>query len=384
MPWMCSSHIFLIFRFMNGLSTEYINSCARQLGAKRLRLELPWESGIVDSVLSRPKSLIPKPEWVEFPRQAEDCAFEPSRPTKLDRYSARAYLSDISWVAAENKKLNLALQCWKVIVLDSTSHTSLGRTLMYCLELGRSEDYIWQVIHDVFSQKSQSTLKSRAASLLAFGRWKKCSTSAEFSGIFPITETMAYDYLCELRSLHAAPSKGRRFLEAIGFAKGLLGADVDPILNSSRVRGVAFGSETIPTKKKDPLTCDQLVALEKMAFHGRGPDSIFAGYVCFLVHCRLRWSDGQHCINEPTVDVTAGRGFVEAALYHHKTAKKRRTHILRLLPVAGVIPGLSGLDWASEWLEKRSKAGLQASMSRPVMPAPVAGGRLDEVAVDCI
>ena len=361
---------------MNGLSTEYINSCARQMGSKRLRLELPWEKDPLDLVFSsKPKPIVPKPEWVEFPLQKNSSGVDLQKPTRLDRYNVKAHLSDISWVAAENQKLNLALQCWKVIVLDSTSNTALGRTLMQCIELGRSEDYIWQVVNDAFSQKSQSTLRSRAASLLAFGRWKRCSVSAVSTGIFPISENMAYDYLCELRNLKAAPSKGRRFLEAVGFAKGLLGADVDSILTSSRVRGVAFGTDATPVKKKDPLTCEQLVSLEKLACFGEGPESIFAGYICFLVHCRLRWSDGQHCISEPSVDLTNGRGFLEAALYHHKTAKKRRTQVIRLLPAAGVIPGLSGLNWASEWLRKRAQVGLQASMSRPTMPAPVAGGQ---------
>ena len=61
-------------------------------------------------------------------------------------------------------------------------------------------------------------------------------------------------------------------------------------------------------------------------------------------------------------------------MYHHKTAKKQRTHVVRLLPVAGVVPGLTGLDWVSAWLEHRAKAGLCASMSQPTMPCPVSGG----------
>ena len=54
------------------------------------------------------------------------------------------------------------------------------------------------------------------------------------------------------------------------------------------------------------------------------------------------------------MDLTEGHGFLEAALYHHKTSRKRRTNVVRLLPVAGVLPGISGLNWASEWLKKRN------------------------------
>ena len=379
MPWWFSFCALLVLEVMNGVSTEYINSCARQLGAKRLRLELPWECAPLDAVFSRKKTTIPRPDWVVFPVQMLDSAELSSRPTRLDRYNTRLHLSDISWVAAENKKHNLALQCWKVIVLDSTSHTSLGRMLMHCIEVGKTEDYIWQVVADAFSQKSTSTLKSRAASLLAFGRWKRSTIIGERHGVFPISEELANEYLCELRRLHAAPSKGRRFLEAVGFSKGLLGAEVDSVLTSARVKGVAMGSASVPVKKKSPFSCEQVILLERIAFYGEGPESIFAGYICFLVHCRLRWSDGQHCIKEPELDVTDSRGFLEASLYHHKTAKKRRTQVVRLLPVAGVIPGLSGLNRAAEWLRKRLQAGLQASMNKPTMPAPIAGGEWSKV-----
>ena len=44
---------------------------------------------------------------------------------------------------------------------------------MQCIELGKGDDYIWQVVRDAFAHKSTATLKARSASLLAFGRWKK-------------------------------------------------------------------------------------------------------------------------------------------------------------------------------------------------------------------
>ena len=114
-----------------------------------------------------------------------------------------------------------------------------------------------------------------------------------------------------------------------------------------------------------------------MATFCKGQEAIFAGYVCFIIHCRLRWSDGQHCINEPTLDIdpSSGRGFLEAALYHHKTANKQRAHVVRLLPVAAVIPGLTGYNWAEHWLKKRSDMDMKGSMRQPMMPAPMSDGK---------
>lgn len=191
-------------------------------------------------------------------------------------------------------------------MLDSTQHTDLGRLLMQCIEHGRSEDYIWQVVSDTFCNKATATLRARSASLLAFGRWKKTAIGMDHQGIFPISEVMAYDYLCDLRRLRAAPSKGKRFLEAVGFSKGLLGASVDEVLKSARVKGVATcGNSTVPVKKI-PLTVQQLIFLEKLAMIGHGQESVFAGYICFIVHCRLRWSAGQHCIKEPVAGLLGG------------------------------------------------------------------------------
>ena len=360
---------------MNGLSTEFIDSCARELGAKRLRLQLPWEGSSWETAFTNKlPAVICKPDWVDFPTSDPVPTVPAVGRAKLDRFNARRHLSEVSWVGAENQKHNLALQCWKVIVLDSTGHTELGRLLMRCIEIGKSDEYIWQVIADAFSNKSTATLKARASSLLAFGRWKRALGLGSAEGVFPATEEVVYEYLCDLRRMHAAPSKGKRFLEALGFAKGLLGADVEKTLSSARVRGVALGATPIPAKKKDPFTVEQVKVLERLAMFGTGQDAIFAGYLCFIIHCRLRWSDGQHCIREPYIDVHEGRGFIEAALYHHKTAMKRRTHVVRLLPVAGFVPGLTGLDWVSAWLEHRAKAGLRASMSEPTMPCPVSGG----------
>jgi hypothetical protein len=245
---------------------------------------------------------------------------------------------------------------------------------MKCIELGRDDEYIWQVVADAFAHKSTSTFEVPCIFLVVLWQMETCNWTWLTGGIFPVTEETVYEYLCELRRMHAAPSKGKRFLESLGFAKGLLGAEVDSVITSARVRGVALGFVPVPSKKKDPFSVEQVMVLERIATHGSGQEAIFAGYMCFIIHCRLRWSDGQHCTSEPQLDVHEGKGFVEAALYHHKTAQKKRTYVIRLLPVAGVVPGLTGLDWVSAWLDGRSKHRLRASMTQPTMPCPISGG----------
>eukprot|EP00438_Fugacium_kawagutii_P012880 Skav209930 [mRNA] locus=scaffold1253:288684:290711:+ [translate_table: standard] len=358
------------------MDSSRFDSLARSLGAKRLKIELPWDQEPLKSIfgVSSQLSVVRAPEWVELPTSSSSQDVPQSSVIVVDRFNAKRHLSEVSWAVSEDAKLNNALQMWKVIVLDSTNHTKLGATLMQCIQAGKDEDFIFQIVSDVFNCKATSTLRSRASSLLSFGRWKRAINSDRVPGLFPITEQLAYDYLCELRRTKAASSKRTRFLEAVGFAKGLLGADVQSVLDSARVKGVAYGGFHNVTKKKNPLSVQQLAFLERMAMEHVGPEGIFAGYVCFIVHCRLRWSDGQYCAAEPWVDISEGRGFIEASLYHHKTAKKRRRQIGRLLPVAGVLPGISGLLWAVEWLQHRKELNVQASREVPTMPAPIAAG----------
>ena len=96
------SSVVLLLVAMNNLSTEFIDSCARELGAKRLRLQLPWELPPLDTVLSSKKpAIISKPEWVEFPLQGSLSVSSVSKTAKLDRFNARRHLSDVSWVGQE-------------------------------------------------------------------------------------------------------------------------------------------------------------------------------------------------------------------------------------------------------------------------------------------
>ena len=76
-------------------------------------------------------------------------------------------------------------------------------------------------------------------------------------------------------------------------------------------------------------------------------------------------------LREPSLDLKDGNGFLDAELYSHKTIAAMQ---FRLLPVVGVLPGLSGLVWAEGWLQNRRRRGMQASWEVPLQPAPMAWG----------
>ena len=163
-----------------------------------------------------------------------------------------------------------------------------------------------------------------------------------------------------------------RFLESLAFAHHMLGADVGASLMSPRLKGAVVSPVVVP-KKKVPLALWQVAAMENIAINGSGQEAIFAGYVCFVMHARLRWSDGQYCQAEPYLDLHHGSGYLESELYHHKNAGRQKQS-KRLLPAACCIPGIFG-DWATPWLQNRLEAGLQARPGMPTMPAPLSSGQ---------
>ena len=149
---------------MSSLTGESIDSFARQLGAKRLRLEFPWEQQPLKDVFSgfsSEISVFQPPDWIDQPpvKLSTAASVGATDEKHFGFKHARMRLSQISWTGSENKRLHFALQCWKVIVLGSTTHTSLGRKLLDYSELERSEDEIYEVLQDVFSRKATKTLR---------------------------------------------------------------------------------------------------------------------------------------------------------------------------------------------------------------------------------
>ena len=246
----------------------------------------------------------------------------------------------------------------------------MGRQIARAMRGEDSPQTVEQILSDALAGKSLSTLRARASSLMAFGRWKK---SLDVSAtLLPISEEQAYAYVKELRELNAPRTKPGRFLESIAFAYHMLGAEVDGAMNSPRIKGAVVVPVVIP-KKKEPITVKQMAFLENLAIDDSGQLGIFAGYCCMILHMRLRWMDGQFCQQEPFLDLFEGRGFLECRPYHHKNAGRQK-HSRRLLPAACNIPGITGQDWATIWLSHRADHGLNAQPGVPTMPAPLADG----------
>ena len=229
-------------------------------------------------------SIIPSPAWPVLPAlPAADSDFEDrSWSEVVPPWEPRAAkwlkssLHSSSWVDVLDHKRSAALERWKVLVMSSGEATALGRSI---LEAQRSEDpaAVDASIADAFHRKATSTLRTRAASLLMFCRWRATEGGTTTAGIFPLDEPTVYNYVAHLRSTKAPRTRAPRFLEALGFAKGVLGAEVQNILDSARIRGAAEGSAEVTVKKAPPLTGAQVKFLEWFAATAEGQEAVFVG-----------------------------------------------------------------------------------------------------------
>ena len=119
--------------------------------------------------------------------------------------------------------------------------------------------------------------------------------------------------------------------------------------------------------QRRPLTVVQVQSLETALAHCKlsSRDAAFTGFVLFMLHTRMRFSDAMSAMEEPRIVGT----YVESATCEFKTAnttKRRRVP----LPMAGCAQGLMGLGWSKLWLDLRAEEGLRVSSLCPLMPRP--------------
>lgn len=361
-------------RFLNGggecrAMDLVVHSEAFNLGVKRSSIKLPWEREPLCRFFGKRPRLILPPTFVPAVAPTDDTvSLEKDAVEGKLQWSRRT--SCVPWPIVQDRALARCLECWRIIIMDNLNGSLVGQQIARAMSGDPTATSVEQTISDALAGKSLGTLRARASSLMDFGRWKKgCAVN---STLLPITEEEAYLYVHELREHNAPRTKPARFVEALNFIYHMLGADVGNAMHSPRVKGATVVPFVVP-KKKEPLSAAQVAFFERLAMTDAGQQGIIAGYVCMVLHMRLRWSDGQYCIDEPYTDLHCGHGFLECRLYHHKTAGRQKLS-QRLLPAACVLPGITGEDWATEWLAHRSSHGLKAARGVPTLPAPLADG----------
>jgi hypothetical protein len=335
-----------------------------------------FELGVPPSIPETPAPAVPEPRVVVTSNQAASSA-----PAK----EGEAFLNILTkvprmaWPKLQGMKKQAAIEKWRLIVADSYSGSRVGRQLIEF-----QDDVAAQaaILADVFEPKAASTLEARASSMLLYARWLKANTAN--APIMPVTEPLAYKYVNSLAEDRAPATRATKFVEALAFCHGMLGlAGAKEVLESRRVSGASLKSMRTKrmTVKREPFTVEEVMLLELAVLSLSGPDQIFAGFLCFLIHTRCRFSDAM-ASSEPRLDLDeSGRGFIECDCSHTKTSEtKAKRHLL--LPLAGLAFGLSDQGWAKTWLEARKSQGL-TRMVGCLMPAPGPQGTWTEARLSC-
>ena len=241
-----------------------VNHAVSVLSAVPLDLPLPWNVGSLAPVLGN-RSFLPPPL---IPWEPEQLSTQPREKESVQRGNSSkepwktSVVHSRAWADVEDDRRTAALEMWKLIVLTSGKATKVGRDLARMQSERASADAIDQCLRDVFSAKSVSTLKARAASLAHFARWR--SSIGLDPSVFPLDEAEVYLYMCFLRNEGAPKSRATRFREAINFAGAMLGADVGETATSARVQGAANPQvQIVAVRKKIPLTVAQVKGLEE-------------------------------------------------------------------------------------------------------------------------
>jgi len=162
-------------------------------------------------------------------------------------------------------------------------------------------------IREVMETKSTATLMTRASSWTLYLGW--CKTA--HVDPTPLTEEGVNAYL--RYAAVVAPTRGQQFLEVVGFAGHLLNIEVDQVF-TPRARGIAAGGlkRKRETHKMKPFLATTVARWERMMDEDAADEElsntrlvlgVVRGFLLWLVHARLRFSDAARQTKEPTLDL---------------------------------------------------------------------------------
>jgi hypothetical protein len=221
--------------------------------------------------------------------------------------------------------------------------------------------------------RKTATLEKRSGSLRLYEAW--FATSGR-----PVAELFAertvFEHMAFLNDERVGATRGLALSQAINFAGGLFKFDVAAVAVSPRVRGlvVRLLKTRQPLRQRAPLTVAMVTFLENLSCDSdEDLEGIFAGAALFCLYARARVGDLRRSPVDPILDIAAGGrvGFVQGAFFEHKTAKAGSK---LSLPIVAPLPGVTGRDWASPWLDRRRRLRLVAAECGTLLPAPAAGG----------
>ena len=330
---------------------------------KRRRLDLPgfpWDEpqwGAASLLKSR-LTAAPTVGIIETIQQAGTKTAEPMDASSVP-WTVTKRLQRTRVVRSEDEVRDSALKRLKVLVLLDPEATALGQSLLRMgMELEEDEK-ISQSISDAFRAKASTTLQKRALSLQAF---VVRAYDLGFDSPWRLSEGQMYAVFCKLRDDGSKPSTAQHVIEALNFFNGIckfVFMSLDDVV-ASRTRGVArdLALKRGPISQRDPLTLEQVRALEAMMMRDDRPtwQKCFVGVVLFCTHASVRWGDAQRVTSLELMGSGAAAILMGLALGSKTSLRVEAKR--KFLPYACVASGVSGEPWAAAWLDARGSENL--------------------------
>ncbi|CAE7343255.1 unnamed protein product [Symbiodinium sp. CCMP2592] len=202
-----------------------------------------------------------------------------------------------SWEEKLTDNRRAAVAKWEALLMAHGEHFDCYRGVSGDASAGRKADLV-QTLRDCFAGKASATLHSRVGPMM---RYVKFTKSAGLDA-FPLTESVLYVFMDQYCRT-AAATFGRSFLESLNFAVHVLGLDLHVTI-SGRIQGVAKTRylEKRKAVQKPALTALHVRTLEKIVIGGTieeysGFDRHCAGFFCYTLYARARFSDAQASAN---------------------------------------------------------------------------------------
>ncbi|CAE7732569.1 unnamed protein product [Symbiodinium sp. CCMP2592] len=271
-----------------------------------------------------------------------------------------------SWEEKLTDNRRAAVAKWEALLMAHGAHFACYREVSSDAGAGRRADLV-QTLKDCFAGKASATLHSRVGPMT---RYVKFTKSAGFEA-FPLTESVLYAFMDQYCRA-AAATFGRSFLESLNFSVHVLGLDLHVTI-SGRIQGVAKARylEKRKAVQKPALTVLHVRTLEKIVMGSTieeysGFDRHCAGFFCYTLYSRARFSDAQASANL-LLDITENEdgpyGFLEASVTRSKTSYtlERKT---RYLPMVAPINGLLDESWGTAWYELMKSRGILRELLR--------------------
>ena len=268
----------------------------------------------------------------------------------------------LSWKQKRDKERAEALSLWESLVIGWPSSLSVIGQLLSATSPARKS-----MIEDLLGGKAPATLRKRYRSILGYDLFLRARGVG-----FPGSEDLFYAYLCKLRDDGKPASTRKAVLEAVTFARFVLGIPELAMLGESkRCHGSARLRDFKARVQASPFTVEELTKLHRILFEDPEPwNQLMAGSILFCTYGRARWEDLEHAdllIVDRGDDGVAA--FIEVGVGVHKTmgAKIMRGQLLPLVaPAVGVVEG----NWVEQFIKVRASLGLQDPPHGPIMPAP--------------